>query len=60
MLADLSAYNRYVAVKEARKDNDPALMNLVQAASQDAEVASHLADYKSRKEQIDRLDDTSK
>lgn len=56
MLADADAYNRYVAVKEARKDNDPALQPLVQAASQDPEVASLLADYASRQELIDRFD----
>ncbi len=55
MLADADAYNRYVAVKEAQKDNDPALLPLVQAASQDAEVAALLADYESRKELMDQF-----
>lgn len=57
MLTDEDVYNRYVAVKEGRRQNIGALQSQMDAAAQDPEVASHLDYYENHKETIDYYDE---
>ena len=57
MLADEDVYNRYVAVKEGRRQNIKALQSQMDAVAQDPEVASHLDYYENHKETIDYYDE---
>lgn len=56
MLADVSGYNRYVAIKAVTDANTAFLRDQAQAAAQDPEVAALLASYFSHKETIDRFE----